>query len=61
MLGCAISVKFTALGIVATVAVHQALVLLIVSKGQLADRLRTVCPSASVIAFFPYASALSFS
>ena len=42
LLGCAVSVKFTALGIVATVAFHQAAVLLIATPGPLVARLRTV-------------------
>jgi dolichyl-phosphate-mannose--protein O-mannosyl transferase len=52
LLGCAMSVKFTALGIVATVAVHQALVLLFVAKGPLVDRLRTVCVHSSASDFW---------
>lgn len=42
LLGCAVSVKFTALGIVATVAFHQAAVLLFAAPGPLVRRLRTV-------------------
>ena len=42
LLGCAVSVKFTALGIVATVAFHQAAVLLLATPGSFVARIRTV-------------------